>query len=341
MGVPLHKRAVCFCVLAAALISCTGERPKEAATTEFELAKEYKRGPVTLRLKLSRKAITIADRLTLLLEADASEDYEVALPKFGDKLQQFGIVDYTSPPPKLLGGGLVRRQRRYVLEPFLSGDYAIPPMQITFWKKGDAEPKKHELATAEVTVEVASLLPEKQGELTLREIGGPVELPRPRRAWLYGAVGGAVVVVGGLAALALWLRRRRRGAAAVPRLAAHEVAYARLARLVAEQLVEAGEVKRFYIGLSDILRHYIEHRFGLHAPERTTEEFLDELRGSDALDARFRPLLEAFLRHCDLVKFAEHRPATAEIQETFDTCKAFIEATRLDEKTVEVAADAA
>ena len=34
-------------------------------------------------------------------------------------------------------------------------------------------------------------------------------------------------------------------------------------------------------------------------------------------------------------------PANAEIQRTFDTCKAFIEATRLDEKTVEVAADAA
>jgi hypothetical protein len=39
-------------------------------------------------------------------------------------------------------------------------------------------------------------------------------------------------------------------------------------------------------------------------------------------------LLAQFLRHCDLVKFAELQPTEAEIQETFDACKAFILETR-------------
>ena len=38
-----------------------------------------------------------------------------------------------------------------------------------------------------------------------------------------------------------------------------------------------GRIKEFYERISNILRHYIEHRFDLHAPERTTEEFLYEL----------------------------------------------------------------
>ena len=323
------------------LASCAKDVPKETGDAKFEIAKEYKRGPVELSVKVSKKEITIADRITLLLSAVAKEDYEVELPKFGDKLEQFGIVDYRRPQPRLIDDGRVHTEKSYVLEPFLSGDYKIPPMKIVFWKKGEAKPKKHELETEEMTVKVTSILPEKQAELTIKEIAGPVELPRPRRGALYATIAGGVTVVGGAIALVVWLRRRRRKVAAAPKVAAHELAYRRLEALLAEQLIEGGEVKLFYTRLSDILRHYIEDRFGLHAPERTTEEFLAELRGSDALDERFRPLLETFLTHCDLVKFAEHRPANAEIEATFDACKQFIEATRADGKTVEVAEEAA
>jgi len=333
--------------LVLGLAACGKQEPKDAGDAEFEIVKDTKRGPVEVSLKVSRKQITIADRLTLALAVVAKEDYEVALPKFGDKVgrsggpQQLGIVDYRTDPPRLLNDGRIRTEKSYVLEPFLSGDYKIPPMKITFWKKGDDKPKKHELETEEVTVAVKSILPEKQAELKIKEIGGPVELPRPRRGALYAAIAGGVVVVGGAVCLVWWLRRRRRAVQVVPRVAAHELAYRRLEALVAENLIEGGDVKLFYIRLSDILRRYIEDRFGLHAPERTTEEFLTELRTSDELAEGFRPLLEKFLTHCDLVKFAEHQPDNAEVQATFDTCKQFIEATRADDKTVEAADEAA
>ena len=54
-----------------------------------------------------------------------------------------------------------------------------------------------------------------------------------------------------------------------------------------------------------MLRHYIEDRFGLRAPEQTTEEFLAELRQKHVFGERQKDLLRAFLEHCDLVKFAE------------------------------------
>jgi len=109
---------------------------------------------------------------------------------------------------------------------------------------------------------------------------------------------------------------------------AHELAYARLEQLLGRGFLEKGQVKAFYNELSWILRHYIEDRFGLRAPERTTEEFLRELEGNGTLETSWQRILAKFLCHCDLVKFAEHIPETGEIQETFDTTKAFIEATR-------------
>ena len=83
----------------------------------------------------------------------------------------------------------------------------------------------------------------------------------------------------------------------------------------------------FYQRISGILRHYIENRFGLHAPEQTTEEFLTGLEAGYDFSGEHKLLLKTFLNHCDLVKFAEFQPNTEDIQKTFDSCKAFIRAT--------------
>ena len=44
-----------------------------------------------------------------------------------------------------------------------------------------------------------------------------------------------------------------------------EIAFDRLEALLAANLVEDGKIKEFYLGLSTILRHYIEERFRLRA----------------------------------------------------------------------------
>jgi len=318
----------------AVLASCSREPQAATDQAEFEIDKHYERGPISVELKVSKQEITIADRITLVLQTKASEQYEVELPKFGEKLEQFGIVDYQSPPPRLGDQGQIVTRKSYVLEPFLSGKYKIPPMKVTFWKADEENPTKHEIETEELTVSVKSLLPEKAAELEIRDIAGPVELPKPRRAWLYGLLFAGAALAVGLSALALWLRRRRRRAPTLPQLAAHELAYRQLEKLLAEKLLERGEIKPFYQGVSDVLRRYVENRFGLHAPERTTEEFLHELRTSDALSTQHRGLLREFLCHCDLVKFAELKPEKAEIQRMFDACKRFIAETQSEEAKV-------
>jgi hypothetical protein len=47
-------------------------------------------------------------------------------------------------------------------------------------------------------------------------------------------------------------------------------------------------------------------------------------------------MLQEFLMHCDLVKFAKHAPTTEQIQQSFDLVKAFVEKTKSDERKVDV-----
>ena len=109
---------------------------------------------------------------------------------------------------------------------------------------------------------------------------------------------------------------------------AHEWAYAELEQLLALDLIAAGKVKEFYYRLSNIVRHYIENRFGLMAPERTTEEFLVELAGTDLLVPVHKGLLSHFLDHCDLVKYAKYAPGDPEIKATYESAVRLIDETK-------------
>ncbi|MCD6392935.1 MAG: hypothetical protein J7M40_05460, partial [Planctomycetes bacterium] len=80
----------------------------------------------------------------------------------------------------------------------------------------------------------------------------------------------------------------------------------------------------------------IEHRFSLRAPERTTEEFLIELKYSEALASEYRNDLKLFLEHCDLVKFARYEPSADQITRTLKMVEEFVDKTRSDECRVEI-----
>ena len=284
------------------------------------------RGPATLFLDIDHKEITVAERLNLKITMVVDEDYEVKLPGFGEKLEQFGIVDYRTAQPELTEDNGKEVSRSYVLEPFLSGEYIIPSMEVSFWKEGREEIEAHKIETPEVTVTVKSILPEDLEEVKLNDIKPPVPFPRSHSLWIRLGIGLALVAA--IVVIVIMIQRRRKGEEVwSQRVPAHELAYEALRRLVAEDLVKKGEIKVFYQRLSGVLRHYIEDRFGLRAPEQTTEEFLTGLEAAQEFPDTYKPLLKAFLTRCDLVKFAEYQPRAGDTQKTFDSCKAFIKGT--------------
>jgi hypothetical protein len=313
---------LCFALFSSCKKNDTGKVLPEKKPEKIHETVE--RGPAKVTLDADKKEITIAEQVNLSISIDIDEEYEIELPSFGDKLEQFGIVDYHTTQPELKDNKRKLITRTYILEPFLSGDYAIKPMKVMFFKKGDKE--KHFIETPEITIKVKSLLPKDINDLKLNEIIPPLPYPRSYMVWIWGGAGAGIII---LLAVGIYFYRKRfmRMDIIETRLKAHEIAYNELKALVDENLIEKGEIKEFYLRLSSIIRRYIENRFGLRAPEQTTEEFLKGLEKAQDFPVEYKPLLNNFLRHCDLVKFAKFTPETKDIQGSFDSCKAFIQGT--------------
>lgn len=158
-------------------------------------------------------------------------------------------------------------------------------------------------------------------DLDIRGLKGPVHIPSSY-AWIGWTLGAL------LAAIALWLLwRKLRMRKKFPKPAAlippHRRAKDRL-RNASELL---SDPYAYCSLVSDVIRSYLEERFDLHAPERTTEEFLDEMRSSTALHPDHKALLEDFLSRCDLVKFARFEPTQEELKSLLDSALRFIDET--------------
>ncbi len=326
-------------VLALLVVGCEVGETSAAETPAFAVDRPFERGPLTVHVRLDKDTITIAEHVRLSVVTVLHEGYTLDEPQFGRQLGGWSIGDYTSAPASLDDQGRHVTTREYALHPFLSGSYEIPPLTFSVraqaGRSDSASPDSFTLTTEPIPVEVTSLLDDQRRELTVGPIKSVVGLPPSAYTWLWIAAGGVV-----LALVALYLRRRRQRPAAARRYRAHELATVKLARLAERKLIERGEVKAFYREVSQILRQYIEDRFALHAPERTTEEFLREARRSAVFTTAQADTLGDFLAHCDQVKFAELSPTTVEAQRTFDTARTFIERTKTEERQVVVEAAA-
>jgi hypothetical protein len=163
----------------------------------------------------------------------------------------------------------------------------------------------------------------------IRDIKGPVGLAEAvRRKWQAIVLAGVMALMSAVLVVQLIRHVRRRPKLVAPPAAAHEIAYAALRELAARDLVGAGQMKEYYYELSLIVRHYIENRFGLRAPEQTTEEFLRSLGSGSELSAEHRTMLQEFLTESDLVKFANADATAEDARRAHDCAVAFIEETR-------------
>lgn len=142
----------------------------------------------------------------------------------------------------------------------------------------------------------------------LRDIQGPFEIRSLADILRLSAL---VLLLIGLLGLAWWWWRRRKPTAeSEKRIPPEDRARDRLK----EALALLDQPERFCTTVSEIIRVYLEERFGLQAPDRTTEEFLAELARSAALEARHKTLLAEFLTECDLVKFARANPGRFQLE---------------------------
>ncbi len=322
--------AACLMLL---LAGCGEDEAKHAAPAGP--LKTYSAGACRVTLSATAASLNVAQTLRVQLTADYPEGWTVRFPEFKDKWGDFNLDQSISGDPQLLPDGkTVRRVQTVSLLPYLAGEYKLPALMIQFSGTNAAggstaegaalsgqSPVGESIQTEELRFPVLPVIPPTEHAPALRDITGPHWLATGSFPWLALLIGAFVL----LSALGwLLMRRLRRHAATVVELSAQELALEELQRLLNRDLPATGRYKEFYLGLSDILRQYIERRFLLAAPERTTEEFLEELRTQPVLSEPHTLLLKDFLRHCDLVKFARYQPVRTEIEASAACCRRFV-----------------
>lgn len=299
-----------------------------APVTSAPLEQRTSLGEVHLTLTVDRPQLGVTDTVRVTLTAEAPTDMTLTFPDVPPTLGPFKVVQHRTPAPLPLTPQTQQWQREYLLAPDTAGTLTLPPLtvQIPATAAASSAPPQT-LITAPVSLTVTTVLPAEADVTVLKDIAPPATLvPRVLPAW--GWLG--LVALGGLDLLAhaWWYARRQRYAPPpVVHQPAHVLALAALARLQHPDPSDARRCEAFYVRLSDIVRRYIELRFGLGAPEQTTEEFLTTVVRTGGLLVTHRDALDAFLQHCDLVKFARFQPTPDDMQQALASATRFVEHT--------------
>lgn len=200
-------------------------------------------------------------------------------------------------------------------------------------------PAVFELPSIEVQIENGPVLRSPPFQFEARELTdaeleavanvAPMALPEavlPPRPWGFYLLVTALVLVALMMTWVWWSSRNRLEEA--PWRAPWEVAEARLDALAQRGLAENGKHEAYFVDLSAIIRYYIEDRFRLHAPEQTTQEFLEVAAKSQLVPQPEQEMLADFLQQADRVKFARYVPSPEEMSQAFQFARTFIAETK-------------
>ena len=223
---------------------------------------------------------------------------------------------------------------RYLVTSFDTGTFRIPPFyaEIT---EGDSVLRyfsdasflkviRPDITPPDSTDVIFDIVPPRAAPVTFAEV-----LP-----WLVIAAIAAVV----LYLLARFLPRnplRRLVRPPAPPEPAHVIALRELQSLRAKELWQKGEIKEYYSRLTDILRRYIDNRYGISSPELTTDETVRMLQKASVTTREQMSLVKELLSLSDMVKFAKYLPEAALHESSFDDAVRFVEETKLIEMVQE------
>lgn len=236
------------------------------------------------------------------------------------------VIKATEADTTDLGNNRLQIERDLIIQAFDSGLYTLPPLNYVV--SSDTF-KTSPLALKVIPVDIDTMT-------SIHGYAGTVSIPRKfwdyfpdfiADYWIWYVI--ALVIAGGITAYLL-LRKKNIKAVFTPAekpIPPYEAAMAQLERLRLRKLCERGQEKEFYTELTDILRVYLQRRFGINAMEMTTTQIKRAVRDNDTT-RNSTERMARILEMADFVKFAKVRPLPEDNTSSFNSAVAFIEDTR-------------
>jgi len=219
---------------------------------------------------------------------------------------------------------------RLSLAGFRAGRHALPV--FVFLVQGGSTIDTLKSDTASVTL--TSVLP-----ATMQDIHplAPAEAFPNHLLWII-PLGLALLAALALIGHRLYRRLRRIQSLGAAPLPPWEEALAALEAMPWREWLAAGQVKRYYYALSQVLKRYMERRFGFDAVEQTTTEILHSMR---AHRTPMRDEIARFFTRYDVVKYAKWEPPPDEAEAAIAQVREFVVKTRPEEPASAAAGAAA
>jgi len=197
-------------------------------------------------------------------------------------------------------------QQRLTLMTFDTGYVTIPSLQLSA--------ANSQLLTDPIQLYVNTIAVDTTQ--AFKPIAQPIDQPMSKKE-VFPWVLGALLLV--LAGIVVWFVVKHRKPKHIegddhvrgPVIPPYTKAIGDLESLKQQKLWQAGKVKEYYSGLTDIAREYIEGQFGVNAVEMTTDDILEEvseLHFNDSLFGKLKDTMEL----ADLVKFAKYAASPLE-----------------------------
>lgn len=283
-------------------------------------------------LQLTMGQQTIA-RVDIVKGADAPSELLVDKNAFPAQVE---IIDWLEGDTTDIGNGLVEIKRGLLIQSFDSGVYTIPPFLLV---SGPDTIRSNSLSLKVNPVDVTALT-------DIHPIADVAEFDSKWYDWLPDWITdywvyillGVLIIAGGVCAYLIMSKKVN--VTILPqkkRLPPDQIAFNRLNALKEAQLWEKGQEKEYYTRLIDILRDYLQERFGINAMEMTSSQILKALRANEETRLS-HSRMERVVEIADFVKFAKVRPLPDDNVRAFSDAMQFVEETRPAPETTEESA---
>lgn len=276
---------------------------------------------IKVSAKLDTTRILIGDQVNLWFMLEHPAGLKVDFPITADSLAgKIEIISSSNPDTISKMNRVLKIRQRLVVTSFDTGSYVLPPFHFRFNDNRDS------ILTNALPLQVMGMPVDTTKGIT------DIKLPYELKVTFVEIV---PYIIGGLLLVLIiffyvrYLRKRKQVSEMVekpspPPIPAHLLALEQLDELVREKLWQQGKVKLFYSRLTDIIRQYIELRFGVPAMEETTEDIIRDFISHRHTTEGIRKELKSLLELADLVKFAKWNPVAEEHEASQQSAYDFI-----------------